>query len=862
MRMMMNKLGETCFAARWRHGLLPLMMIAGMQALPAWAQDSEVLVKVEVVGARKQAPETVLFKSGVNVGDDLRTLDLTAVLERLWATGAFEDIKFEVEDAEGGKKLLIRVVERSIIKAVEYHGGTVIGVSNITKKVEERKLVIQPDTVYDPEAARKIKGLIVELCGEKGFRTPVVDVNLEPIAPGLARLVFDVKEGGKVKIYKIAFRGNTVIPSSKLKSALKKITAHGFFGLSSKDLLVEKNIDEDLQNIKKAYWRLGYKDVFVGQPIIEVVDRTKESQKKKNEKLIKDAKSPKYDLRATVTIPILEGEKYYAGHLKIEGEPKVFKGQQGEILYRTAIAEAERNNRSSMSKLFGIAPTLEEKPGAKPRPFDLDALNEGVEKIREAYGNQAYIMFRADKKLEVREEGGLKKVDVTLAVDEGEMYTVRRIGFEGNTLTKDKVIRRTLLVKEGDPFRVDRFRESFTGVSQLGFFEVKDQEPKVDIVPEKPQVDLTIKGEEAGTKQIMFNAGYGQTFGATAGASFSTRNLGGSGESLTVSANVGKLNREFSIGFNEPYLFDLPYSFSVDFHNRYMEYSASRVGAGNAYTTKSSGIGTSVGTRLSTFFPEPVWAYYTSYSVGYNLDLVKIGGGSNYYYRDTSSQMTSSVGQSITYSTVNHPFKPTSGTKLSLGFAYGGWQFGTDKPFHRTTLEFGQFGCLAQRHIFGYNISYGYIKNLGNEDLPFYNLYRPGGEGSVRGYKQGLVGSMMPDNNGNPVVIGGNKQIVFNAEYQFQIAEMLRAVLFYDAGNAWAPGEKILNRDEVRYTPYGSPTASYKNPRFLQSVGIELRLFLPISPAPLRLIWAKKLNPYPFDPNGKFNFEFSLGTTF
>ena len=109
------RLPERFWRPTLRGGLLPLLLVAGLHA-----QDPEQLSEIAVIGAQKQTPETVIFKAGLKVGDDLRALDLTAVVERLWASGAFEDIKLEVLEGKGGKKLVIRVVERPIIKEVDY----------------------------------------------------------------------------------------------------------------------------------------------------------------------------------------------------------------------------------------------------------------------------------------------------------------------------------------------------------------------------------------------------------------------------------------------------------------------------------------------------------------------------------------------------------------------------------------------------------------------------------------------------------------------------------------------------------------------------------------------------------------------
>lgn len=830
---------------RWARSLPGLALALALQGLPGLAQDSEVITKIEVTGAQKQTAETIIFKTGLKVGDDLRTVDLTAVLEKLWATNAFEDVKFLADDEGNGKKLIIQVRERPLIKEVDYRGGTEVGLTAVKDKIKEKKLAINPDTIYDPEAARKVKDLIVDQCAEKGFRNPVIEVSLEPMGPTTSRLVFDIKEGGKVRIYKVSFRGNKAIPAAKLAGIMEKTRRHWAFSwLTSHDLLVEKNLEEDLQNIKKAYWRLGYKDVFVGKPTIVVEDKTTPSQKKKNEQRIREAKSPKYDLRAELTIPILEGEAFFEGKLKIEGNNEVFKGENGAALYRERIAEVKRDNHSWLRKLFNLKPDLSDpKPGEK-RPFDLDSLNGGIDKIKELYSNLGYIMFRAEKKFDVREEDGVKKVDVTLKVDEGEMYTVRHINFEGNSTTKDKVLRRAMLLKEGDPFQMEVFKDSFTGMGQLGFFDVKASEPKVDLVPNKPQVDITIKGEESGVNEVLFQGGYGSVLGFSLGLSFSTRNLGGGGETLSVSYNGGKYQRMASVSFTEPYIFDLPYSLTTSISDGTTDYDASRVGAAYAYKQKTRGLGISMGTRLATFIPGHTWAFFTTYQVGYAFRILQVIGGRNYYFRDTSQQLTSTLSNSITYSTVNHPFKPTNGTKLAFSLEYGGWQLGGDRPFIRSSFDFAKWTNLGERHIFGINATYGYLRNLSGTDMAIWELYRPGGENSIRGYNFGQVGTTRLDNNQQQVVVGGNKQFVANAEYQFKIADQFRLVLFYDAGNAWSEGTKVFSESLRR------------------SAGVEFRFFLPISPAPLRLIWARKLNPYSFDTEGSTQFQFSIGTTF
>jgi outer membrane protein insertion porin family len=384
----------------------------------------------------------------------------------------------------------------------------------------------------------------------------------------------------------------------------------------------------------------------------------------------------------------------------------------------------------------------------------------------------------------------------------------------------------------------------------------------VDLVQDKPQVDIVIRGEEAGVNEVLFQGGYGSLFGFSLGVSFSTRNLGGGGETLSLSYNGGKFSKSVTLGFTEPFVFDLPYSLSTSVSNGSADYDASRVGIQNAYKQFTRSLGVSVGARLSNWFPDKPWAWFTTYSTGYSFRLIRIEGGQNFFFRDTPNQLTSTLSQSIAYSTVNHQFKPTQGTRVSFGLEYGGWQFGGDRPFLRATWDFAKFTNVAERHIFALNMSYGYLQNMGRDDIPLYDLYRPGGENSVRGYRFGQVGSVLLDNNQQAVVVGGNKQFIANAEYQFKIAEQFRLVFFYDAGNAWGSGTKVFSRNLVTYLDNNNNSFSYTNPTLVRSAGVEFRFFLPISPAPLRLIWSRKLNPYPFDTESKTDFQFSIGTTF
>ena len=448
-------------------------------------------------------------------------------------------------------------------------------------------------------------------------------------------------------------------------------------------------------------------------------------------------------------------------------------------------------------------------------------------------------MFRADKKLDVREEDGVKKVDVDVKVDEGEQYTVRHIAFEGNTKTKDKVLRRSMILKEGDVFRTEQFKDSFTGISQLGYFDVKTQEPKVDLVPDKPQVDITIKGEEAGVNELMFQGGYGSVFGFSLGASFSTKNLGGGGRDPLAELHhrpvpaqrLHQLHRALPAG--HALLPDHQRRQRLDGLQRLPGGRRLRLQAVHPQHRRLHGhpaVHLPAGPAPGPSSPPTRWAT--------RFRIIRIEGGQNYYYRNTSRQLTSTINQTphLQHRQPSRSSPPPARRSAWASNTAAGSSART-RPFYRTTLEYEQVASIADRHIFAFNTSYGYMKNLSNSELPIWDLYRPGGENSIRGYRFGQVGSVQPGQQ--PAGGGRGRQ---------QAVHRQLGIPVQDCGcNSGPCSSTIWARP--------GPRASHLLRRGLRrSAGVELRFFLPISPAPLRLIWARKLNPYPFDTTGTDRF--------
>lgn len=848
---------------------LPLLLPLCCGALSIFAAETGVLItpdispsagsiaSIAVRGNRKATPELIVQESGLKAGDDLAAANLGLATEKLWKTGLFEDIRFSMEDEADprGKRLIIEVRENPAISKVEYRGAKNVGIAGIQERLKALKLNLSPKALYNPGQVGKIKSAILDYCQEKGFPNPVVECTLESGAEGIATLVFQIHENAKIVIHDIQFTGMKAFTPSKISGpfgVLKNTRKHGLFSFfTSKDLLVQKHLETDQALIKKAYLKRGYKDIHVGAPIVAIQDHTKPEQQAENARRLEAGGTAKTDIRATVTFPITEGESYQEGVITFKGNEQLFRGKKGERALLKHIQEARKKHYPAFSWFRDTSQAM-----------NMVAIDEGLAAIQKDYAKAGYIRFHADTQWIKREDDGVKKLDALITLHEDEAFTIRRIDFQGNRKTRDKILRRAMRVRETETFNLDQYRQSFIGLSQLGFFKVQDLDVKID--PKAPVVDITVKGEEAALHDITFQGGYDQVQKFIVAISLNTRNLFGNGETLGLGFNNSAYQRSFSLNFAKPYVFDRPYSFFSSLADRKEEYDALRTGGDYAFDIRTQELNLGSSVLLGDIMPKvgSHWFKWTRYGLGYSLKKHRISKTENPLFDLSNNQRSASINQSLIYSTLNSPFNPTQGFKLGATLDVGGWQF-SDEKFHlRLGLEMAKLWQMTEKHAIGLRLRYHQLTNLGKDEIPIWLLYRPGGENSIRGYRPSSVGSVLLDANGAPLAVGGNRQLVANVEYQMRATEQLGFALFFDAGNAWLPGEKLFNRDKVSYRFNNVTPVEYRNPALVRSMGVELRVFLPISPAPIRFIWAKKLDIYPTDLDKKSQFQFTIGSQF
>ncbi len=520
------------FVARTALCCLWVLLLAGA-GTPADAQsgrhDGQEIKQLEYVGLEGLPAETMnyyLFGGPLEAGRRLDIGELDGKIKTLWKRELIDDLKVEVEAVDGGVKLIIRVVERPILVSVDYVGIKRVGRSDINEQIDRDRISVYENQPLNVGELQRLKLAIEELYKEKGFRFAEVRYNLENIGLNQKRATFTIDEGNKVKIGDIQFDGNTVYGDWRLRRAMKKTKEKGLISrFTKKDIYNPANLDEDLEAVKTLYRRAGYKDVLTADPEIAVEAKRPDAPTLKEQQR-----------RLLLTIPIEEGDRWRLGQIRVEGN-EVFNEQ---VLLRQ----------------------FESPRGGWLRSKNLD---DGLEKIDKLYKSIGYIFAQIGLKVEEVDENaeGGPVADVILQVDERDQFRVGRMEFEGNTKTKDKVLRREMFVQEGSVMNMTSVQNSLLRIRQLNYFALDEEEPvEFDFNAEEKTVDLKVTGDEAERTELQFGGGWSEVDGFFGQFAIRTTNFRGRGETLGVSIQTGRRRDLFDIEYRIPWFLDRPQNVS------------------------------------------------------------------------------------------------------------------------------------------------------------------------------------------------------------------------------------------------------------------------------------------------------------
>jgi len=767
------------------------------------------ITRILVVGNVRLTQDAVLHLMKSSEGDVYDEAVLREDFKKIWARGLLKNLWIESRSDESGRAVIIHVEEKPIVNDVTYDQSKVIGESQIEDGLKERGAIIEIGEPLDLDAIKKAEETIKGLLGQKGYLDGTVAATMkEGVSAGSLNVNFEIEEGPRTRIRKIDFTGNSVYSDRKLKKTLKLTKEKGLFTrMSGKDIYHPIKFDQDMREVEALYHNSGYIDVELKPADVEVVEERKSEKPGKSRKWVH------------VTQSLSEGTQYRLGTIEVSGNT-VFTGEQ--ITSRIPLRQGQILNNA--------------------------LLQAGLDGVESEYSRRGYLYISTNRIINRKPDG---VADVTIRISEDKPYRIDRIGFAGYTVTRDAVLRREMQVNEEDLLDLQRLRLGIRRINQLGFFEVQ-QEPKITPIEGTDKVDVNIEGIEQRRSELQVGGGYSGLDGGFFTANYQTRNFLGRGDLVTFNAQTGRLSTRYVFSFTEPYLMGRPVLFGVSLFRRTTDYVD--------FDTDSSGGTLTLGRRFRVF---------NSVTTSYLFQETNYDPASGI----SSDTRTSSLRPAYSYDTRNNPFRPSRGFQGLASVEYAGGALGGDNYFIKSLTEMTRYLKSWRRTYWAFHAEAGYVGSFGDSFLPTFERFFLGGERSLRIFETrtvspfGFINDTVGDeiffdkqecedatqrcvggnchgkvNHCARVRAGGDKMLLLNAEYVFPTAGPVDFAFFLDAGRAFTEEQGIDVSD------------------LKKDAGFEMRLYLPIFGAPIRLIYGWNLDEEPGEDSQ--TFVFSIGTTF
>lgn len=748
-------------------------------------------------------------------GDKLDEEALHRDFMALWNTGRFDDIRLEREAGTSGWIIRFLVTERRVVRSIKYDGAKSVTVSEILDRFKDRKVGLSVESQYDANRVQRAAVVLKEFLAERGRQFATVEPEIRQIPPSTVEVTFKVNEGPKVKVGDIKIQNNKVFSDAAVRRAMRNLRPIGiphsilFENLFAKSFDSTK-LDQDQDMIRNFYQEHGYFTARVVDSKVNVRDVGGKGMR------IPVLKPNKPGKRADIDLTVEEGKLYHLNQINFVGVK----------LFRTP--------ETLMRPLFAMD---------KGDIFSTAKLRKGMENMRKLYGEFGYIDFVPEPEPEILP--GTDKINLTFNIDEGKQFFVRRIDFSGNTTTRDKVIRRELLIDEGDMFNSRLWDVSILRLNQLGYFEALKENEAATITrdPKTNTVDINLKVKERGKNSVQLNGGVSGIAGSFIGFSYSTNNFLGLGETLSLESQLGDRIRNVTFGFTEPYLFDKPIQAGFTVYTTRFNYDQGRevsllsgrnlipyfesLGSNNLLNYVSTGYG------FTTYLSYPLRRSFARLGLTYGYDRSNIhtlSDAASTYFNYLNFQglngpnslngiRTSKVVPSYQYNTVDHPITPSKGKSLFISTTFAGSVLGGNVNSLEPTVDAKYFRSgFKKGHVIGAHLLGRFVTGYGGRVAPPFNRFYMGGENDIRGFQiwgispvayvptesavsvynndgtprlQKVIGADGTESFAavqmkvpvyQPIFPGGDTQVVTNFEYRIPIFGPVILAAFFDAG--------------------------------------------------------------------------------
>jgi outer membrane protein insertion porin family len=750
-------------------------------------------IDVRFTGPATVSKERILAQVRTAVGQLYSDQVVEQDIQNLYKMGAILNVRIFAQPEGDGVKVIVAVQTRSAVREIEIAGAQRIKARRIRKEIG-----IRINSMVDEEELEKGRQKIVDLYKARGFNDVDVQFRVDPIDErrGTARVVYTINEGVRGAIRSIRFEGNAHFSEKVLRKQMKTRGKTLIAFLDKSGRLDETQLQQDLDSVKEFYQNHGYIDVEV-----------------------KEVRKERENGPMIITIAITEGTQYHVGKISVSG-------------YQ---ATTEQKIRA----------LLKMKEGAVYSP---KALHDDAKAVADAYGSGGYV-----DTLIVPEgaPAGPGRIDVHYKIEEGDRFFVQRINVVGNTRTKDKVIRREVLIAPGDVFNTVRVDVSKKRLDNLGYFS------KVETYPDDTGVagrkDLTVQVEEKRTGSFSFGGGFSTVdqlvgFAELTQGNFDLMNwpaFTGAGQKFRLRVQYGTQRKDVILIVTEPWFLDRPFSVSGQVFYSEADYLSS------LYNQRDYGFALEARKPLNSYM------YGT---LGYRLERLDIfnvaSSISQNLAQELGAQTKSQILSSVVFDRRDNPLLTRNGQRVTISpYVAGGFLGGNDQ-IYGWNMEASQYFHMWWDTILLLNGEIATVNNWGGgSNVQIFDLLFLGGSNNLRGFDYRDVGPK--DFNKEP--LGGKSMARTTVEWTFPLIEKARGAIFYDIGfvnpDAWDFSE------QTQFIPAKPrPVGSTKPPRvpisydnIASDFGFGIRLDLPIGP--LRLDYGIPVQKAGTTGSGKFNFS-------
>lgn len=842
---MKKRLALQIFSVAFLSAIFFARFSAEIQAQEQEQQKEQKLVEsVDVEGNRRNRTDDILYFIQTRQGDTYSQKQVEADLKRILDLGFFDKTETKVLTQPGprdGINIIFHVKELPVIRDIQFEGLKSVQESDVLKAFRENRIGVSKEAVFDPVKVRNATRVIKELLSARGHPNATIENRREEVSSSSLALTFVVDEGERVRVDEINFTGNEHFKDSQLRNAMKFVKETGLIPrFKSTDILDREKLEHDLFLVGNFMRSKGYLQARTSEPKIESLGE------KTTGFFIPLPFISSKDEALRVTIPVVEGRVYKIGEIKVEGNSiyseeiikRVIGLNNGDIADGAKISKALYENLKALYGQAGfIQYTAEPEPTFKDDPQNP---NEGI-------------------------------VDFKINIEEGKQFTLRRLEFAGNTFTRDYVLRRAVLINEGDVYDQRTFEYSVLSLNQLGYFNPIDKEKDVDMRTDEDQglVDVTLRVSERGKQEISFNGGVSGDTGSFFGLTYSTNNLLGRGETLSFSASVGNQQNSFVFSFTEPYFRNRPITVGFSLFTSSLKFFGSgtqlsqnvdaltglltgtteaflATDPDNLFTQNQTGGSIFLSAPLSEFYKKRRFTQFSRVGLSYTLSQSSVEDPEVNQQNDPNTFIpvlfrqpniiTSQVTPTFVYNTTNGGIDPTRGINFSAGLAFAG--LGGDVRTYQPSLTYTQYIPVRNKksenpHVFAFRILASTISSYSTTDkvlnanslafidgTPIYSRFFLGDENSIRGYDVRSISPVAPVEtfitSSNVVVASnstGTPQPVAGLESLASIgvftgAEGSNPLLFSRTVTAIGGDTQLLANFEYRFPIFGPLTAA------------------------------------------------------